>query len=197
MKTILLLPLALATFALPRSDAAGELPRRGHEWEVDGVHSSVVFRVKHMNTAWFQGTFEKVSGRVVLDPSKPEAGSVTISIPVDGIDTNNAQRDEHLKGPDFFNGKENPTIAFTSTKITKKGDQFEVTGDLEMAGKKKSVTLVVEKTGEGDMRGKPIMGWMSTFTVKRSDFGMTYGVDKNALGDDVTLMVALETTQPK
>ena len=196
MKTLLLLPV-LALFTLPaHSDRASAVPPGDHDWVVDGVHSSVVFRIKHANASWFQGTFDKVEGQVTIDPSKPEAGSVTISIPVDSIDTNDKKRDEHVTGPDFFNSKENPTIKFTSTKIAKKGEQFAVTGDLEMAGKKQSTTLTVEKTGEGEMRGK-VIGWMTTFTIKRSDFGIVYGIDKNALGDEVTLMIALETKQAK
>lgn len=178
-------------------DRASAVPPGDHDWVVDDVHSSVVFRIKHANASWFQGTFDKVTGQVTIDPGKPDAGSVTISIPVDSIDTNDKKRDAHLTGPDFFNSKENPTIKFTSTKIAKKGEQFAVTGDLEMAGKKQSITLPVEKTGEGEMMGNKLTGWMTTFTIKRSDFGIVYGIDKNALGDEVTLTIALETKQAK
>ena len=199
MKTLLLLlPAALALFTLPgRADRATMAPPGDNDWVVDSVHSSVVFRVKHANASWFQGTFDKVEGQITLDPSKPEAGSVTLTIPVDSLDTNDKKRDAHVTGPDFFNSKENPSITFTSTKITKKGDaQFGVTGDLQMAGKKQSVTLMVEKTGEGEMMGK-VSGWMTTFTIKRSDFGMKYALDKGTLGDEVTLMIALEAKQAK
>ncbi|HEX6810296.1 MAG TPA: YceI family protein [Planctomycetota bacterium] len=198
MKTILLLPAALALFALPKTGhEAAAMPPGEHDWVVDAVHSSVVFKIKHANASWFLGTFDKISGQVSLDPATPEAGSVTITIPVDSIDTNDKKRDEHVMGPDFLKSKENPTITFTSTKIVKKaGNQFDVTGDLAMAGKKKSTTLTVERTGEGEMMGK-VVGWMTTFTIKRSDFGMTYGLDKSALGDEITLTIALETNQPK
>jgi polyisoprenoid-binding protein YceI len=199
MKTLLLLlPAALALFTLPgRTDRATAVPPGEHDWVVDPVHSSVVFRIKHANASWFQGTFDKVDGQVTLDPSKPEAGSVTLTIPLDSIDTNDKKRDEHVKGPEFFNGKENPSITFASTKIAKKGDtQFEVTGDLQMAGKKKSVAMTVEKTGEGEMMGK-VTGWMTTFTIKRSDFGISYALDKGTLGDEVTLTIALETKMAK
>ena len=198
MKTLLLLPVALALFTFPgHGDHAAAVPPGDNDWAIDPVHSSVVFRVKHANASWFQGTFDSITGQISLDPSKPEAGSVTISIPVDSIDTNDKKRDDHVKGPDFFNSKENPTIAFKSTKIAKKADtQFTVTGDLEMAGKKQSVSLTVEKTGEGEMMGK-VSGWMTTFTVKRSDFGMKYALDKGTLGDEVTLMIGLEAKQAK
>ena len=200
MKTLfLLLPAALALFTLPgREDRGSAVPPGDHDWVVDDVHSSVVFRVKHANASWFQGTFDKIAGEISLDPSKAEAGSVKLTIPVDSVDTNDKKRDDHLKGPDFFNSKENPSITFASTKIAKKGDaQFDVTGDLQMAGKKKSVTMTVEKSGEGEMMGSKLTGWMTTFTIKRSDFGMSYALDKGMLGDEVTLMIALETKQKK
>lgn len=200
MKTLfLLLPAALALFTLPgREDRTMAAPPGDHDWVVDDVHSSVVFRIKHAKASWFQGTFDKVEGQITLDPSKPEAGSVTITIPVDSIDTNDKKRDEHLKAPEFFNSKENPSITFKSTKIAKKSDAlFAVTGDLEMAGKKQSVTLPVEKTGEGEFMGAKLTGWMTTFTLKRSDYGVKYGVGEGTLGDEVTLTIALEAKQAK
>lgn len=197
MKSLLLVPFALTFLALPSTpSAAAEVPRGEHDWVVDAGHSSVVFRVKHANAAWFKGSFDVVNGTISLDPSKPEAGNVKLTIPVASIDSNDAKRDEHLKAPDFFNAKENPEITFTSSKIAKKGEALEVTGKLAMAGKSKDVAIVVEKVGEGEFYGKRV-GYSTTFTIKRSEFGMTYGVDKNVLGDEVTLMIDLELVQPK
>jgi len=194
MKTLLLLPVVLAAWSLPVATPAA--PAGDNDWVVDPVHSSVVFKVKHVNATWFYGTFNVVEGSLTLDPKAPEAGKIAISIPVDSIDTRDKGRDDHLKGPDFFKSKENPKLSFSSTKIAKKGEAFEVTGDLEVAGVKKPVTLTIEKTGEGDARG-PVVGWATTFTIKRSDFGMTYGVAKNALSDEVTLMIGLELKPKK
>jgi polyisoprenoid-binding protein YceI len=197
MKTLLLLPVLFSvstlapSFARPGATLAGP-----HDWQVDGVHSSVVFKVKHANAAWFKGTFDVVKGTVTLDPAKPEAGSVMLSIPVDSVDSNDKKRDEHLKNTDFFNSKENPDITFKSSKIAKDGAKLAVTGELAMAGKKKEITIPVEKVGEGEFQGKRV-GYSTTFTIKRSDFGMTYGIDQNALGDEVTLMIDLELIQAK
>lgn len=196
MKALLLLPAVLALFPLSAPQPAAGAPRGDHDWVVDPVHSSVVFRVKHANAAWFKGTFDAISGALTLDPQNPAAGSVTLTIPVDSVDTNDKKRDDHLKAADFFNSKENPEITFRSTKIAGSGDRLSVTGELAMAGKKQQITIPVEKVGEGEFYGKRV-GWTTTFTIKRSDFGMTYGVDKNALGDEVTLMIDLEMTQPK
>lgn len=195
MKLLVLLPLTFAFFALPPSQTTGQ-PVGEHDWTVDGGHSSVVFKVKHANAAWFKGMFDVISGTVSLDPSKPESGSVQLTIPVGSVDTNDQKRDSHLKDADFFNSKENPNITFQSTKIAANGAGFEVVGELAMAGKKKPVTIQVDKVGEGDFYGKRA-GFSTTFTVKRSEFGMTYGIDKNALGDEVTLMIDLELVQAK
>jgi polyisoprenoid-binding protein YceI len=195
MKTLLLLPVLLAAWSLPVATPAA--PVRADDWVVDSVHSTVMFKVKHANATWFHGSFDVVEGSVSLDAKAPESGKVEITIPVDSVHTHDAKRDAHLKGEDFFKGKENPKITFKSTKIAKKGEALEVTGDLELAGAKKPVTMTVEKTGEGEFMGSKVVGWSSTFTIKRSDFGMTYGLAKNALGDEVTLTFGLELKAKK
>lgn len=198
MKTLLVIPFALALLPLSTPSTGAAVLRGDTDWSVDAGHSSVVFRVKHADAAWFKGSFDMIEGSVSLDPAKPEAGSVTLKIPVDSVDSNDKKRDDHLKNADFFNSKENPDITFKSTKIAKKGDALEVTGDLAMAGKSKSVTIPVTFVGasESKMMGKRA-GYSTTFTIKRSDFGMTYGVAQNALGDEVTLMVDLELVPAK
>lgn len=194
MKSLFLLPVALAVLAA--RPAQPVLPGE-HDWTVDTVHSSVAFRVKHANASFFKGTFDVVTGTITLDPAKPEAGSVQLTIPVESVDTNDKKRDGHLKNADFFNAKENPEITFKSTKIAKNGNALAVTGELAMAGKKKEVTIPVEKVGEGEMMGTKLAGFSSKFTIKRSDFGMTYGVDKNMLGDEVELWIDLELNPKK
>lgn len=193
MKSLIAVPFALVLLCLPTSPTS---PAGEHDWMVDGGHSSVTFRIKHMGASWFSGSFDAVSGTVALDPKKPEAGSVKIAIPVDSVDTNSAQRDGHLKNADFFNAKENPEITFTSKSVKAKGDDLEVTGELAMAGKSKAITIVAQKVGASEMKGKRV-GYSSEFTVKRSDFGMTYGVDGGALGDDVMLRFDLALVPAK
>lgn len=194
MKTLITVPFALALLCLPAAPtASGAGP---NDWTVDGGHSSVTFRIKHMGASWFTGSFDSVAGAVTLDPSKPEAASVKIAIPVESVDTNNAQRDGHLKNADFFNAKENPEITFTSTAVKAKGDDLEIAGELAMAGKSKAITLVAQKVGASEMKGKRV-GYSSEFTVKRSDFAMTYDVDGGALGDDVMLRFDLALVPAK
>jgi polyisoprenoid-binding protein YceI len=201
MKLLLIAPALCAAFvaARPASGPAAATPAAAPQtWTIDPVHSSVVFRVKHANAAWFYGGFKTIKGDVVYDPAKPEAGRVTLEIAADSVDTRDPKRDTHLKSPDFFDAKQFPTISFTSTRIAaaKEKDTFDVTGDLELHGVKKSVTIKVEKTGEGEFQGKRI-GFETMATIKRSEFKMDYGIAQNVLGDDVTLKISVECIEKK
>lgn len=165
-------------------------------FKVDAVHSSVVFRVKHMNAAYFYGRFNKVEGSFLLDAANPSASSLTVTIPTDSIDTNNGGRDKHLKSQDFFSVAEHPTITFTGRKFEKGAEEngeisYTVTGDLTLLGKTKEVTATVRQTGQGPGRSGEVGGIEAKFTIKRSDFGMNFMVGKG-LGDEVTVMAGLE-----
>lgn len=160
---------------------------------VDGVHSSVVFKVKHAGVADFYGRFNKVEGSFNLDAAS--ASALNISIDTASIDSNNSDRDKHLKGTDFFAAAEFPKITFVGKEFKGSGTSYEVKGDLTMHGVTKSITVNASDTGRGSMQGKSIAGLGATFTIKRSAFGMTYGIEKGALGDEVTIMVGLEGKQ--
>ena len=197
MKSLLLVPvvgLGLAAARPALSTDAAPLP--ADAWKVDPVHSSVLFKIKHANASWFYGMFPGVSGTVALDAAKPEAGKIEIAIDAASVDTRNADRDKHLRGPDFFDAKQFPEIKFVSKKITKDGDGFAVAGEMTMRGETKPLSIKVMKTGEGEFYGKR-QGYETTFTIKRSDFGMTYGVAEKVLGDEITVMAGIEGVQPE
>ncbi len=164
---------------------------------VDAVHSSVVFRVKHMNAAYFYGAFKEVEGSFLLDPANPSASSISVTVAADSIDTRNEGRDKHLKSQDFFSAAEHPKITFTGKSFEKTGEEngetaFKVTGDLTMLGKTREIVATVRHTGQGQGRGGKEVGGMETkVTIKRSDFGMDYMVGKG-LGDEVTFIASLE-----
>src|SRR5882672_557050 len=162
------LPLGLflrapAASAAPAPDAV--------TYAIDGVHSTVMFRVKHMNTSWFYGRFNKFSGSVVYDDAKPESSTISIEIAADSVDTNNKGREEHIKSPDLFSVAEFPTMSFKSTKVAKKDKKLAVTGDLTFHGTTKSITVEVDPVGKGEMQGTKIAGFETTFEFKRSDYG--------------------------
>lgn len=161
-------------------------------YKVDAVHSSVIFRIKHMSTSFFYGRFNEISGSFTLDDDAAKC-KFEFELKVDSVDSNNDKRDQHLKSPDFFDAKEYPTIKFVSKTVKAAGESYDVTGDLTMHGKTKEIAIKIDKTGAGKGPGGNIVGIESNFTVKRSDFGMK--VDDKMLSDEVKLMVGIEAGQ--
>ena len=160
---------------------------------MDSVHAWSFFKVKHLGVSYAYGRFNSISGHIEMDDSGPEKSTVEITLKTDSIDTANEGRDQHLKSDAIFNAKQFPTITFNSTKVVKDGNAWAVTGDLTLHGVTKSVTAKVEKTGEGKgMKGESRTGFEASFAVKRSDFGVKWGLDNGAVGDDVQLWVSLE-----
>jgi len=161
-------------------------------FKVDSVHSSVVFRVKHLNVSYFYGRFNEVSGSFAFDDSEPANSSFELSVKTKSIDTHSKKREKHLKSPDFFHVKQFPTIDFKSTAVKKTGDDtFEITGDLTLHGETRPITVTVERVGVAPgRRGGSVAGFETVFNIKRSEFGMNFMV--GPLGDDVRLMIAIE-----
>jgi polyisoprenoid-binding protein YceI len=160
---------------------------------VDPVHSSTVFRIKHLNTAPFYGTFNELTGSITFDPAKPEAASMDLTVKIDSVETHNPRRNSDVKGASFFNAAEFPTATFKSTSWKKASENaFDVAGDLTIRGVTKPVTVKFEKTGEAEKgpMGAPVIGFAADFSIKRSDYGMTYMPD--GLSDEVKLMVGIE-----
>jgi polyisoprenoid-binding protein YceI len=169
---------------------AVELPSAaGQIFRVDPVHSSLLFRIKHMNTSYIWGRFNEFSGVMNLNAEKP---SFTVTIKTDSVDTGNAKRDQHLKGPDFFNAKQFTGITFVSSSVTKVDDTtYEVAGTLDLHGVSKDIKLRVERTGTGKGPiGGTITGLAATFTIKRSDFGMNYALE--GASDEVLVVANFE-----
>ncbi|MFP4597730.1 MAG: YceI family protein [Persicimonas sp.] len=160
-------------------------------YQVDPVHSNVVFRVKHSDLAYVYGQFLKFDGSVDYNADKPSATSIEWTVDADSVFTNHRKRDGHLKSPDFFNAKQHPKISFKSTKVTKKGDKLRVKGKLTLNGKTRTVSTDVELTGSGkDQEGNPRLGFLSEFSIDRSDFGMDFMV--GPVSDQVDLTVSTE-----
>ena len=161
-------------------------------YRVDNVHSSVIFRIKHMKIAYIYGRFNEISGSFGYDAEDPSKLSIDVEIKAETIDTKVKKRDRHLKGPDFFNAKEFPAIRFKSKRSKKDGaSRYKVSGDLELHGVSRPVTVVVEHTGSGrGPRGDQREGFETTFSIKRSDFGMKYML--GGLGDEVRITVSVE-----
>ena len=176
--------------------ALGSQAQAQSNFKVDSAHSFVVFKVSHLGVSNAWGRFNDPQGTVVWDDNDPSKGRIEVSVQTAKVDTGNAKRDQHLKSPDFFNAAQFPTLSFKSNSITKKGEgEFEVAGDLTVHGVAKPITVTVKKVGEGDKGGQfgYRAGWETTFTVKRSDFGMNFM--PGGIGDDVTINVGIEAVK--
>jgi polyisoprenoid-binding protein YceI len=144
-----------------------------------------------MDTTFFWGRFNSIDGTFALDEANPAKSQFEFQVKADSVDTGIPKRDLHLKSPDFFNVKQYPTIAFKSHSVTMVGDAYDVTGDLTLHGVTKPVKVKIVLTGKGqDPKRTPIAGIEATFTIKRSDFGMTNMV--GPVGDDVWITVGIE-----
>jgi polyisoprenoid-binding protein YceI len=161
-------------------------------YQVDAVHSSVVFRIKHLGVGYIYGRFNDISGMVVLDDKNPGDSTFQFQVKADSVDTNNPKRDGHLKSPDFLNAKEFPTISFKSKEVKLlKASTYEVTGDMILHGVTKPLTVKLQQVGTGkDPFGKYRTGFECNVTIKRGDFGMRFMPE--AVGDDVWLLVGFE-----
>lgn len=167
-------------------------PVAAQTYQIDPVHTSLVFRVKHMNTAYVYGRFNHVTGSIVLDERNPARSSVTIEVDANSVFTANEQRDNHLRSPDFFNTRQFPTITFKSTEVRRvNANTVQVKGDLTMRGVTRPITANVTLTGKGkNPQGREIIGFETTFTIRRSEFGIRYGLP--ALGDEVRVILSVE-----
>ncbi len=162
-------------------------------YAIDPVHSTDVFKIKHLNVAYVYGRINGPEGKISYDPASPEATTFDVTLQSANVDTGNAARDNHLKSPAFFNAKEFPTLTFKSTSVKKLDDKtLEVTGDLTIHGTTKSVTVKVDVVGIGPgvPQTGPVAGFESTFTINRNDYGIKEF--PGMLGDDVTFTISLE-----
>jgi len=183
------LGLASATTTAPAENHAAVAATA---FTVDPVHSTSVFRIKHMNVAYFYGRFDKFGGTINFDESNPSASSAEIEVDTASVNSNNGKRDGHIKSKDFFNAAEFPTASFKSTSWKPAGENtFDVAGDLTLHGVTKPITVKFEKTGTGKSRsGGALVGFETTFTIKRSDYGISFMPE--GLSDEVRLTFSIE-----
>jgi polyisoprenoid-binding protein YceI len=191
MKTFLSLLVATAL-------CGGVLTARGEDtYKIDPVHSSINFKVRHF-FSYVNGSFKKFDGTIRFDPDHPEKSSVSATIDVASITTQNDKRDEDLRSPDFFDVAKYPTITFKSRSVKQTGaDSADIIGDLTMRGVTKEITLHAKFLGKGKgMGGRSISGWQVTpEPIKRSEFGLNWSkaVEGTAVvGEEVTVTIDIE-----
>jgi polyisoprenoid-binding protein YceI len=194
-KTLLSAVLALAIVPSLASAAA---------FKIDASHSSVGFSVRHLVISQVRGQFTNVAGTVAIDDADVAKSTVEATIDAASVNTQVADRDAHLKSPDFLDTAKYPTITFKSKKVARAADgALEVTGDLTLHGVTKPVTLAATTTPDvKGMYGETRRGFSATTKISRKEFGLTWNklVEAGpAVGDDVTISLDIEAVkdQPK
>jgi polyisoprenoid-binding protein YceI len=141
-------------------------------WDIDPVHSDISFTVRHMMVSKVRGHFGTFSGEIVTGPQVTDS-AVTVSIDASSIDTNNDQRDAHIRSADFFAVDEHPSWTYRSTGVRVHGPDLIVDGELTIKGVTRSVPLTVEVGGFGpDAFGGIRAGFSASTTINRNDFGV-------------------------
>lgn len=167
-------------------------------WDIDPVHSEVSFVVRHMVVSKVRGRFDKFEGTIVT-AEDPLLSSVEVTVDAASINTNQEQRDAHIRSADFLDADGYPQITFRSAALRFAGDGFSIDGDLTIRGVTKPVTLQVEANGfTPDTYGGTRTGFSATTVLDRQDFGVSYngpipGADNAmVLSDKVTINIEIE-----
>lgn len=168
------------------------------KWAIDPMHSEVQFKVRHLVISTVSGFFKSFEGSLETDSEDFEDANILFSLDIDSIDTNQSQRDEHLKSAEFFDAAQYPKIEFKSTSFKKTGDEeYALLGDLTMKGVTKPVSLIAEYGGQtNDFYGNTKAGFEVTGKVNRKEFGLTWdGITEAGsivLGEDIKLLINIQ-----
>lgn len=168
------------------------------KWQFDPAHCQADFGIKHMGISNVHGRFGNVNGTLTLDEKDITKSSVNATIDITTVDTGVAQRDTHLKSPDFFDAAKYPQMTFVSKSLSNAGGQLQLTGDLTIHGVTKTVTLAVEGPSKEqlDPYGKIRRAFSATTTIHRQDFGLVWNGNLKSgdtvVGDDAKVELDIE-----
>jgi polyisoprenoid-binding protein YceI len=177
------------------------LPLTAGAWALDKNHSGIFFVVRHLGLSNVRGRFDTFDATLTVG-SDLESVAVTADVDLSSVDTNNADRDAHLRGTDFFESDKNPVMTFRSTSIKGEGSDYELAGDLTIAGVTKPVTFDVEFNGTEVFPADQSThaGFTASGQIKRSDFGIDFGIipgaEKLMLGDKIKVELDLQFVAP-
>ena len=169
------------------------------DWEVDSAHSDVSFAIRHFLTQ-VPGRFNRFAGTIRFDPEHLDQSSVEFTVQADSIDTKNADRDKHLRSPDFFDVAKYPTLRFESERFEGEGENLRVTGDLTIHGVTRKVTVPVEFLGTLETEQGRKAGFAVDFEINRKDYGISWNrsLDQGGavLGEEVRIRINIEANGP-
>jgi polyisoprenoid-binding protein YceI len=173
------------------------------KWVIDPMHSEVQFKVKHLVISTVSGFFKSFEGALETANDDFEDADISFALNIDSIDTNQSQRDEHLKSPEFFDAAQYPQITFKSTSFKKTDDdEFDLAGDLTVKGVTNPVKLKAEFGGStDDFYGNTKAGFEITGKINRKEFGLTWdGVTEAGsivVGEDIKLIINIQLAKQK
>jgi polyisoprenoid-binding protein YceI len=202
MKTI----LAIASVALALPLVAVAASQEGAKaagpttFEIDPVHSSVTFRLRHLGVAYATGRFNTLSGELTYDAADASKCSVSATVDPASVDTNNDDRDAHLRAADFFEVEKHTAMTFASKRVERVDDDtFRMTGTLTYRGVEQPLTAEFDLVGEtvNPRSQRRTIGFTTTFQVDRAAFGDTYGVAQGSLGGTVEVRVDVEASEKR
>lgn len=164
------------------------------KWVLDPMHSEVQFKVKHLVISTVTGSFKSFSGEAITQGDTFEGAEIDFALDVNSIDTNQEQRDGHLKSADFFDAEKYPQIIFKSTSFSQNGGDYKLAGNLTIKDVTKPVTLNVEFGGTAtDFYGNLKAGFEVSGKINRKEFGLTWdGITEAGaivVGEDVKLTI--------
>ena len=164
-------------------------------WAIDPVHSSINFSVRHLMVSKVRGNFENFSGAIVV--AEDGTPSVTAEVAVDSINTNNEQRDAHIKSADFFEAEKYPTAAFRSTGVRTNGENYVLDGEFTLKAVTKPVSLDLEFYGVNPGMGQgEVAGFEASVVLNRKDFGidieMPLETGGTVVGEKITITLQIE-----
>jgi polyisoprenoid-binding protein YceI len=173
------------------------------KWVLDPMHSEVQFKVKHLVISTVSGFFKSFEGELDTENDDFTDAKISFSLDINSIDTNQSQRDEHLKSAEFFDAEKYPKISFKSTSFIKSGDdEYKLAGDLTVKDVTKPVTLDVEFGGSADdFYGNTKAGFEISGKINRKEFGLTWdGVTEAGsivVGEDIKLLINVQFAKQK
>lgn len=192
-----LILISLITFASLSAFAGKSIP--AGTYTIDTAHSKVGFEVPHLVIATVDGHFSKFDGSITID-SKLEKSKAQLNVDVTTINTDNKDRDDHLRSPDFFDVAKNPKMTFVAKKVIGTPEKLKLVGDLTLKGITKEVTLNVKYLGDvNDPFGNHKIAFKATGEINRKDFGLTWTKAVEAgpvVGDVITLVIKIEANKP-
>jgi polyisoprenoid-binding protein YceI len=164
------------------------------EFELDNSHTAVIFSISHFNLSYTYGRFNNCRGKLIINQGNPASSKFNFSVDAKSIDTNNADRDQHLLNEDFLAADRFPAIEFTSKSVEVEKNKYTVIGIMKMHGQQKEISIPLQLLGIGKgPQGEIRMGMIGRFVVKRSEFGMDKFLD--VVGDDVAITFSFEAVR--